>query len=204
MLTGVDWQIWQIPYRLLCLREISVAIEFKCNSCQATLRVPDEHLGKQARCPKCQSLNVIQPDSNEDLFEKPSSANPFTGLASDISPPHSSPPDSRTAGSSSGTSNPYQPTAVRSRGYRVAHRGGLILTLGIFSIVCNMCLIPGIMAWVMGRADLNQIRAGVMDPDGEGLTQAGMIIGIIMTCFNGVIVLLYLGIVFLAIAMEGM
>jgi hypothetical protein len=33
----------------------------------------------------------------------------------------------------------------------------------------------------MGNSDLAEIRAGRMDPEGEGLTQAGRIIGIIGT-----------------------
>jgi hypothetical protein len=41
------------------------------------------------------------------------------------------------------------------------------------------CFIFSIMAWVMGAEDLRKIDRGVMDPSGRGLTQAGMIIGII-------------------------
>lgn len=59
------------------------------------------------------------------------------------------------------------------------HRGGLILTLGILGIV--ICAICGIVAWVMGNADMRAIRAGQMDPAGEGLTQAGRILGMIAT-----------------------
>jgi hypothetical protein len=86
-------------------------------------------------------------------------------------------------------SNPYDSGGYMPQGgmvgrtYQTAHRGGLILTLGILSIFCNILGIPGIMAWVMGRADLKQMDAGRMDPEGRGSTQAGMIIGIIMTIF---------------------
>lgn len=57
------------------------------------------------------------------------------------------------------------------------HRGVLILVLGILGLVC--CFILGIIAWVMGNTDLQEMRAGRMDPSGEGLTQAGRICGII-------------------------
>jgi hypothetical protein len=60
-----------------------------------------------------------------------------------------------------------------------AHRGGAILALGIVGIV--VCFILGIIAWVMGTADLRAMDAGTMDPSGRGLTQAGRICGIIGT-----------------------
>ena len=59
------------------------------------------------------------------------------------------------------------------------HRGGMILTLALLGFVC--CQIFSIAAWVMGHADMKEINAGRIDPQGRGLTQAGMIIGIIGT-----------------------
>ncbi len=52
-----------------------------------------------------------------------------------------------------------------------------MLVLSILGIV--ICFITGIVAWVMGNTDLSAMRAGTMDPTGEGLTQAGRICGII-------------------------
>lgn len=91
--------------------------------------------------------------------------------------------------------NPYQsPAATRSpsygapygatRAYAEAHRGGLILALGIVSWVTG-CFFIGIAAWIMAVGDLKKMRAGVMDNSGMGLTQAGMIIGIIHTVLGG-------------------
>jgi len=57
------------------------------------------------------------------------------------------------------------------------HRGVLILVLGILSLV--VCAILGPFAWIMGKGDLKRIDAGAMDREGRGLTQAGMICGII-------------------------
>ena len=57
------------------------------------------------------------------------------------------------------------------------HRGTLVLVLGILGLVC--CLICGIIAWILGSADLKEMDAGRMDPSGRGLTQAGKICGII-------------------------
>jgi hypothetical protein len=43
------------------------------------------------------------------------------------------------------------------------------------------CQICAPIAWALGHADLKAINAGRMDPEGRGLTQAGMVLGIIGT-----------------------
>ena len=54
------------------------------------------------------------------------------------------------------------------------HRGILILILGILSLV--LCwFFTGIPARIMGESDLDKIEAGHMNPEGKGLTMAGMI-----------------------------
>jgi hypothetical protein len=79
------------------------------------------------------------------------------------------------------SSNPYVAPAsaaqVTRPRYHRPHRGGTILTYGIVGIACCIILAP--VAWAMGQADLQQIRDGRMDPAGRGLTQAGMVLGII-------------------------
>ena len=57
------------------------------------------------------------------------------------------------------------------------HRGTMILVFGILGVVC--CFIFAIVAWVMGYGDLKEIKARRMDPAGEGMTKAGMILGIV-------------------------
>ena len=69
------------------------------------------------------------------------------------------------------------PPVTPSESYMRPHRGAIVLVLGILGIV--VCFITGIIAWVMGNNDLSAMRAGTMDPTGEGLTQAGRICGII-------------------------
>jgi hypothetical protein len=59
-------------------------------------------------------------------------------------------------------------------------RGGLILTFGILSILL-LGPILGIPAWVMGHRDLKKIRTGLIAASQKGLTQPGMILGIIGT-----------------------
>ena len=57
------------------------------------------------------------------------------------------------------------------------HRGTLVLVLGILGIAC--CFICGIIAWVMGNNDLKEMDAGIMDPEGKSITQAGKICGMV-------------------------
>ncbi len=69
----------------------------------------------------------------------------------------------------------------RSSGGRLEpHRGVLILVFGILGLV--FCIIFAIFAWIWGNEDMAKIRAGRMDPEGEGMTQAGRVLGIIGCC----------------------
>jgi len=65
------------------------------------------------------------------------------------------------------------------------HRGILILVLGILSLV--LCgFFTGIPAWIMGKSDSAKIKDGMMDPEGEGMTKAGMICGMICCILTAV------------------
>jgi predicted Zn finger-like uncharacterized protein len=99
---------------------------------------------------------------------------------------------------------PWEPTrAIPRRRDAEPHRGTLILVLGILSIVmvllCGIVGLPlGIAAWVMGRRDLVKMRQNMMDREGEDLTQAGWICGIIGTVLDALWLLgclVYIGIV---------
>ena len=57
------------------------------------------------------------------------------------------------------------------------HRGTLVLVLGILGLA--VCVICGIIAWVMGSSDLRAMDDGTMDPRGRDLTKAGRICGMI-------------------------
>lgn len=72
-------------------------------------------------------------------------------------------------------------------------RGGLVLTLGICSIVAAIipCVSPvglilGIVSWVMGQRDMRKMDANEMDPRGRGNTQGGRICGIVGTALGGI------------------
>ena len=69
------------------------------------------------------------------------------------------------------------------------HHGTLILIFGILGLI--LCAPLGIVAWVMGNGDLKGMDAGVIDPSGRGLTNAGRVCGMIATILMiiGVLVL---------------
>lgn len=75
------------------------------------------------------------------------------------------------------------PPSIPQSGIQQPHRATLILVLGILSVV--ICFVCGIVAWVMGNADMKAMDAGTMDPSGRGMTQAGKIIGIVGTVLGG-------------------
>jgi hypothetical protein len=80
------------------------------------------------------------------------------------------------------------------------HRGGMMLAFGICGIA--VCVIFGIIAFFMAKTDLAEMKAGVMDRTGEGLTKAGYILGIVSMAFNALIILVY-AVIFVAIAVGG-
>ena len=188
-----------------------MAIEFKCSSCSSTLRVPNEHSGKHARCPKCSTVNAIPFESVPAETQRSAKPDLFSSLDNSSTTPAYTQPsnpysNSSTNYDSSETSNFYSTEGYSTEGYTKSsyssgygpsshlqpHRGGTILALALLSLFCNFLLIPGFMAWKMGVSDLQQIRSGTMDPQGHGFATAGMIIGAVMT-FAGVCLAVYFG-----------
>ena len=184
-------------------------VEFQCQNCSTTLRVDRQYLGRQARCPNCKTVNLVAdqqdsadalrsfggqevPDQQvqaaktdsesvalENLEESPRTSANLNASASET-------------GSEGFRPNPYTSPSSRSAGWHGSpHRGGMILTLGILAATCNFLLIPGIMAWVMGSSDLKKMEAGYMDPEGKGITTAGMVLGIVFTLLILVPLVLY-------------
>ena len=77
----------------------------------------------------------------------------------------------------------------------------MILVFGILGLV--ICVIFGIVAWVMGSGDLRAMAEGRMDPTGEGLTKAGKICGIISVVLNIAIFAIYI-VFFVILAAAGL
>jgi hypothetical protein len=138
-----------------------------CPACHRLLQVPDELLGQTVHCPDCK-----QP------FEARRSSGVTAGPAT---PPAESRPVRRHWDD---TEDDFDDVADRLRRDRLpANRGALVLALGIISLVLfGTCLVPlvlGPVCWVMGSRDLAAIRAGTMQREGEGMVQAGRILGIV-------------------------
>ena len=105
----------------------------------------------------------------------------------------------------------YDTWRRRKRRDLVPHRGETILMLGIFSLICsfvNFCYVfalisaptsitLGIIAWVMANHDLKEIKAGQMDPSGEGNAQGGRICGIIGLSMTGIEIMFGIAIIIL-------
>lgn len=71
------------------------------------------------------------------------------------------------------------PTGAAGSG---AGNATLVLVLGIISLVC-CCLPLGPVVWYLGREELRGIAEGRIPAVNEGTAKAGLILGIITTCF---------------------
>ena len=179
-----------------------MSIVIVCPGCQARLNVEEKHAGKAAKCPRCQG--VIQVPAVEDgavrsspppvvavLPPQPPAARNFPDLEDDDD--RREPPRQRRRPRDD-EDDDDDDNQVRRR--LEPHRGGLILALGIISLL--VCGPVGIAAWVMGSADLQAMRRGTMDPTGQGPTQAGYICGIIASVFMAIGLVVGCGLVMLA------
>jgi hypothetical protein len=81
----------------------------------------------------------------------------------------------------------------RRRGYAnyAPHRGTMVLVFAILGWV--VCVIFGIVAWVMAAQDLKEMDAGRMDPEGRSTTQAAKVIAMIQCILSLVVIVLYCG-----------
>src|SRR5262249_32880213 len=160
------------------------------------LRVPDNLLGKMIQCPSCGTKFAAQtgrpPTPGVEPVPEPVPRSTSVARREPVPAPEYQREfevDDRPA---------EQPGGPVRRDVE-PNRGPLVLVLGILSIVLN-CFPIGIVAWVMGQRDLGKMKRGMMDPQGRGVTQAGLICGIIGTALGGLatlFLLIYFGIVFL-------
>lgn len=201
-------------------------IETTCPSCRQKLQVGEEHAGKQARCPLCNEIYSVPPpqsaaaetaeDSGKWRMKTPegqtygpvgkgeldawvaegrvssecmlsSSTRPEWVHADAIYP---------ALAEAKKRSSATAPRAAER--FVDGHRGGLILTIGIISWATG-CPIFGICAWVMGSADLREMRSGRMDASGTGLTQAGQIIGMLHAMLTIVVIVVFVFLLLLGV-----
>jgi hypothetical protein len=103
---------------------------------------------------------------------------------------------STTAHSNPFAEQAYTPTTAPLPGrapmaYAEPHRGALVLILALVSWFVG-CFPIGIVAWAMAAGDLRKMRQGQMDPSGDGLTRAGMVIAIIHVSLTLIVLFLVL------------
>jgi hypothetical protein len=164
-----------------------------CPNCQRKLQVPEQYLGKKVQCPDCQHMFTAettavsaQPASAPSAPPAPKSDDRRRG--DDYDDEDDRPSRRGRYDDDEDDDLEYDDIRRRRRHHDFApHRGGLILALGIVGLVgwlvCTILIVLGPIAWILGSADLREIHAGRMDPDGKGLTRAGQVCGIIGTIF---------------------
>ena len=169
-----------------------------CPSCQRKLQVPDNLSGQDVQCPTCSATFVAQTGTAPS--PTPSAA---PAKESPRPPERAGRKDWDDDGDDYGEPQTGHVRRRRRSDYE-PHRGTMILVFGILSIVLGgLGLIFGPMAWIMGNADLRAIRAGRMDPEGEGQTNAGRVCGIVGTLLHGCVLLFVCGICFLGLLAGG-
>jgi hypothetical protein len=170
-----------------------------CPTCARKLRLPDDLLGQEVRCPGCKKIF-------------PTEAHSATRSTRDED-------DDEDRAELDDDSDETDRPSRRGRSIRrnqLPHRGGLLLTLGISSIVAGVISVPaefglglctlccplgvfamaaagvimliglgcGIPAVFMAQSDLRMMGEGTRDPDGRGATRAGWICAIIGIVLN--------------------
>lgn len=153
-----------------------------CTECQRKLQVPESFIGQKVQCPECghQFVAQVHPQA---VQSQPPVPVPIESTAKNDSP--------RRRRYEDDDDDDYDDDFERMRPIRhagVPHRGGAIFALGIVAWVVLITMpICAPIAWLMGNSDMARIRAGEMDPSGEGLVQAGRILGIIGTIVSLVV-----------------
>ncbi len=149
-----------------------------CPGCQRKLQVPDTLLGQDVQCPTCGIAFVAQLAGQPPPPPAPSPA---------AAPPaYDRPPPSPRRDDYGLSTDPWRRDLQPHRGNAVMTLGilslvGIVLTVGLLSVIL------GPIAWVMGQTDLEEIRHGRMDPEGENSTNAGKICGMIGTLAGAVV-----------------
>lgn len=150
-----------------------------CPQCERQLRVPDDLVGKKVKCPTCGTTFTAEVAATAAPEAPVAAAPPPETRAQPIAVPTPERPVPARNRDDNERDDDYVKVRRRVRDDYEPHRGTLILVFGIVSIAA--CHIFGPIAWVMGNNDMRAIREGRMDPEGEGLTNAGRICGIIGT-----------------------
>jgi hypothetical protein len=149
-----------------------MAETIRCPNCQRMLQIQEVHLGDEVRCPSCQQV-----------FTSSRPSPPPRPVPSDAPPSEVRPPRPRRDSLDFEREERYYDEEEEEYRRTVPHRGGVILTLGILGLVFSCCPLAGWIfggyAMSMGNEDLLRMARGSMDRSGQGMTQAGKILGLI-------------------------
>jgi hypothetical protein len=156
-------------------------------TCARQLRVPDELLGKSVKCPKCGKIFTAREDSGAAAPPPPPRPVEEEYEREEEDRDEERRPRRRSVSRDDDDYEDDRPRRRRRRRDYVPHRGTMILVFGILAVVGVVWFVFGPMAWIMGNQDLQEIRAGRMDPEGEGNTSAGRVCGMIATILWGVL-----------------
>src|SRR5262249_34940351 len=154
-----------------------------------TLQVPQEFFGQMVQCPDCKHTFPAKPPEAAIQAEAPPAVPPSAVPAWQDAPPRPTKTHRRYEDEDD---EDFDDRPGRSTDRRVRtgapDRGGLILALGIISLVLALMsfwlyfipisLIPitiGIVGWILGQRDLRAMRAGSMDATNQPMTLIGMI-----------------------------
>jgi hypothetical protein len=147
-----------------------------CPSCRRRLQAPESVLGQDVQCPTCGTTFTAR-------FGPPESVQPPP--VTEDRPEPAPRPRRDDYGLDDDPGRGERDGWRERRGGTAPHRGPVILTLGILALVGLVIVLPGLIlgpiAWAMGNGDMALIRAGRMDPEGQGVTSAGQTCGMVAT-----------------------
>src|SRR5262249_21073957 len=126
----------------------------KCPKCERQLRVPDNLLGKKVKCPSCGTMFTAGATQEEEPEIAEAELDQEPELGKKKKPTRR---DELEDDQDRYDENEYEDRPRRRKSRRrdaAPHRGSLILTLGILSLV--VCHPLGLFAWIMGNNDLKE------------------------------------------------
>lgn len=217
-------------------------IEFSCSQCGKTLRTPDDSAGKKGRCPDCGSVMNIPQQSTAgtggpDPLSGKSSADPLglgpqgggapspgrmpSGMPGGPAKPMPGKGPAASPYASPGATTHQRPNYASGPGGNKSDKVGLVLALGICSLIAGLVAMPGICccllglpasavalgcgipAWIVGQSELKRYKTGELTGSGQGEIQAGWICGICGVALSILYGLLFVLSFFLNFAMAG-
>lgn len=165
-----------------------------CPECRQQVQVPENLRGQPARCPHCGAAfttPIALPHEGVDAPAAPSvagSQETCPGCGRPVRPEEEQCP--HCGESLFEEDRPWDEPGGIGRLDSEPHRGRMILTLGVVSLVlCGLscCCFPGGLAgvglgvttWKMGNRDLAKMQANQMDRRGRSATQTGRTCGLV-------------------------